>query len=76
MVDFYDFSSSYPQIEGEENVDIDAELENLTASLTLADDEMSLVLPNGSVVGHRAMKRYYDQKLKPEEVSFLVYNIF
>lgn len=76
MVDFYDFSSSYPQIEGEENVDIDAELENLTASLTLADDEMSLVLPNGSVVGHRAMKRYYDQKLKPEEVSSLVYNIF
>lgn len=67
MVDFYDFSSSYPQIEGED-VDIDAELENLTASLTLADDEMSLVLPNGAVVGHRHMKRYYDQKLKPEEV--------
>jgi hypothetical protein len=30
---------------------------------------MSLVLPNGSVVGHRHMKRYYDQKLKPEEVQ-------
>lgn len=69
LVDFYDFSSSYPQIEGDDQeVDIDAELENLTASLTLADDEMSLVLPNGSVVGHRHMKRYYDQKLKPEEV--------
>ncbi|KAL7318666.1 pre-60S factor rei1 [Mucor circinelloides] len=68
LVDFYDFSSSYPQIEGDDQeVDIDAELENLTASLTLADDEMSLVLPNGSVVGHRHMKRYYDQKLKPEE---------
>ena len=66
MVDFYDFSSSYPQIDGE-SVDVDAELEGLVASLTLADDEMSLVLPNGSVVGNRHMKRYYDQKLKPEE---------
>lgn len=66
LVDFYDFSSSYPQVEGED-VDIDAELEGLVASLTLADDEMSLVLPNGSVVGNRHMKRYYDQKLKPEE---------
>ncbi|KAI8087688.1 C2H2 type zinc-finger-domain-containing protein [Gilbertella persicaria] len=67
LVDFYDFSSSYPQVEEQENVDIDAELEGLTAQLSLADDEMSLVLPNGNVVGHRHMKRYYDQKLKPEE---------
>ncbi|KAG2208151.1 hypothetical protein INT47_010513 [Mucor saturninus] len=66
LVDFYDFSSSYPQVDGED-VDIDAELEGLTASLSLADDELSLVLPNGSVVGHRHMKRYYDQKPKPEE---------
>ncbi|KAI8095906.1 C2H2 type zinc-finger-domain-containing protein [Thamnidium elegans] len=66
LVDFYDFSSSYPQIEGED-VDIDAELEALTASLTLADDELSLVLPNGSIIGNRHMKRYYDQKMKPEE---------
>lgn len=66
MVDFYDFSSSYPQVDGED-VDIDAELEGLTASLSLADDELSLVLPNGSIVGHRHMKRYYDQKAKPEE---------
>jgi pre-60S factor REI1 len=35
----------------------------------LADDEMSLVLPNGNVVGHRHLKKYYDQKLKPEEVN-------
>ncbi|KAI8366318.1 C2H2 type zinc-finger-domain-containing protein [Choanephora cucurbitarum] len=67
LVDFYDFSSSYPQAEDGEEVDIDAELEGMTAQLSLADDEMSLVLPNGNVVGHRHMKRYYDQKLKPEE---------
>ncbi|KAG1152681.1 hypothetical protein G6F37_003254 [Rhizopus arrhizus] len=67
LVDFYDFSTSYPQpVDGEE-VDVDAELTNLTQGLTLADDEMSLVLPNGNVVGHRHLKKYYDQKLKPEE---------
>ncbi|RCH90429.1 hypothetical protein CU097_005044 [Rhizopus azygosporus] len=67
LVDFYDFSSSYPQPEEGEEVDVDAELTQLAQGLTLADDEMSLVLPNGSVVGHRHLKRYYDQKLKPEE---------
>lgn len=69
LVDFYDFSSSYPQPEEGEEVDVDAELTQLAQGLTLADDEMSLVLPNGSVVGHRHLKRYYDQKLKPEEVK-------
>ncbi|KAF7721269.1 hypothetical protein EC973_004996 [Apophysomyces ossiformis] len=65
LVDFYDFSSSYPQLgEGE---DIDAELSTLTQSLQLAEDDMSLVLPSGAVVGHRHLKRYYDQRLKPEE---------
>lgn len=65
-MDFYDFSASYPQVDGEE-VDIDADLEQMTAQLSLADDDLSLVLPNGNIVGHRHMKRYYDQKLKPEE---------
>jgi pre-60S factor REI1 len=67
-VDFYDFSTSYPQLEEGEEVDIDADLSALTQSLTLADDDMSLVLPSGAIVGHRSLKRYYDQKLKPEEV--------
>ncbi|KAI9012070.1 C2H2 type zinc-finger-domain-containing protein [Phycomyces nitens] len=67
IVDFYDFSSSYPQPEEGEEVDVDAELSALTNTLRLADDDMSLVLPNGTVVGHRSLKRYYDQKLKPEE---------
>ncbi|KAI7862512.1 C2H2 type zinc-finger-domain-containing protein [Spinellus fusiger] len=67
IVEFYDFSSSYPQPEEGEEVDIDAELGTLTNNLRLADDEMSLVLPSGAIVGHRSLKRYYDQKLKPEE---------
>ncbi|KAI8088640.1 C2H2 type zinc-finger-domain-containing protein [Halteromyces radiatus] len=67
LVDFYDFSTSYPQPEDGETVDIDEELTELTNQLHLADDELSLVLPSGAVVGHRHMKRYYDQKLRPEE---------
>lgn len=68
LVDYYDFSSSYPELEGED-VDADADLAELTQGIHLADDDMSLVLANGSVIGHRSLKRYYDQKLKPEEVS-------
>ncbi|KAI8343758.1 C2H2 type zinc-finger-domain-containing protein [Chlamydoabsidia padenii] len=67
LVDFYDFSPSYPQGVDGEPVDIDAELTELTNQLQLDDDEMSLILPSGAVVGHRHMKRYYDQRLKPEE---------
>ncbi|KAI9277207.1 C2H2 type zinc-finger-domain-containing protein [Phascolomyces articulosus] len=68
LVDFYDFSSSYAELIGEgEDVDVDAELANVTQGMHLADDEMHLVLPNGNVVGHRSLKRYYDQKFKPED---------
>ena len=69
LVDFYDFSSSYAELIDEENEDVDAELSNIVQGMHIADDEMSLVLPNGSVVGHRSLKRYYDQKFKPEDVS-------
>ncbi|KAI9498312.1 C2H2 type zinc-finger-domain-containing protein [Zychaea mexicana] len=67
LVDFYDFSSSYGELASGEDVDADTELSNLAQGMHLADDDMSLVLPNGSVVGHRSLKRYYDQKFKPED---------
>lgn len=68
LVDYYDFSSSYAQLE-EEGIDVDDEdLSSLTQRIRLADDNMSLILPNGNVVGHRSLKRYYDQSFKPEEV--------
>ncbi|KAI9321795.1 C2H2 type zinc-finger-domain-containing protein [Dichotomocladium elegans] len=68
LVDFYDFSSSYAQLEGDEDVDIDAELAaDMVGRIRLADDDLSLVLPSGAVIGHRSMKRYYDQSFKPEE---------
>ncbi|KAI8144856.1 C2H2 type zinc-finger-domain-containing protein [Fennellomyces sp. T-0311] len=66
LVDYYDFSSSYPELAGDD-VDVDAELSNLAQGMHLDDDGMSLVLPNGSVVGHRNLKRYYDQNFKPED---------
>ncbi|KAI7854804.1 C2H2 type zinc-finger-domain-containing protein [Circinella umbellata] len=67
VVDFYDFSSSYAELIDEENEDVDAELSNIAQGMRIADDDMSLVLPNGNVVGHRSLKRYYDQKFKPED---------
>lgn len=70
LVDFYDFSSSYPELEGED-VDADTELANMTRKVHLADDDMSLVLPSGAVIGHRDLKRYYNQRFKPEDVSMI-----
>lgn len=70
LVDFYDFSSSYPELEGEDE-DADSELANMTRKVRLADDDMSLVLPSGAVIGHRDLKRYYNQRFKPEDVCVI-----
>ena len=70
LVDFYDFSSSYPELQGDD-VDADAELANLTKKVHLADDDMSLVLPSGAIIGHRDLKRYYNQRFKPEDVCII-----
>ena len=34
---------------------------------------MELVLPNGKVLGHRSLNRYYKQNFKPEDVSCFYY---
>ncbi|XP_052889491.1 cytoplasmic 60S subunit biogenesis factor ZNF622 [Anopheles moucheti] len=59
-VDFYDYSSSYP--DHEDGMDVDAELET---SGTLDGDEYQLVLPSGNVIGHRSLLRYYKQRINP-----------
>ena len=56
--DFYDYSSSYP--EGDE----DEELE--PTDYTIDDSDYQLRLPSGSVVGHRSLFVYYKQNLKPQ----------
>ncbi|CAG8493003.1 10367_t:CDS:2 [Gigaspora rosea] len=53
--DFYDFTSSYPVEEGSED-DL------------LNDDDIELILPSGARIGHRSLRRYYKQNLRPEEV--------
>lgn len=56
--DFYDYSTSYPDAE---NGDPDAEVE----IPELDDNDYQLVLPSGSVIGHRSLMIYYKQNLDP-----------
>lgn len=58
-VDFYDYSSSYPDHDDTKNVD-----EEFDAAV-LEGDEYQLVLPSGNVIGHRSLMRYYKQRLNP-----------
>ncbi|XP_035740310.1 zinc finger protein 622-like [Vespa mandarinia] len=55
---FYDYSSSYPDVE---TSDPDAEVE----IPELDDTDYQLVLPSGNVIGHRSLMRYYKQSLNP-----------
>ncbi|XP_049286585.1 zinc finger protein 622 [Anopheles funestus] len=59
-VDFYDYSSSYP--DHEDGMDVDAELDTPGP---LDGDEYQLVLPSGNVIGHRSLLRYYKQRINP-----------
>uniref|UniRef100_A0A182JLC3 C2H2-type domain-containing protein n=1 Tax=Anopheles atroparvus TaxID=41427 RepID=A0A182JLC3_ANOAO len=59
-VDFFDYSSSYP--DHEDGMDVDAELQ---APSALDGDEYQLVLPSGNVIGHRSLLRYYKQRINP-----------
>lgn len=60
-VDFYDYSSSYP--DHQEGMDID---EELAPSSAVDGDDYQLVLPSGITIGHRSLLRYYKQRLNPE----------
>jgi len=61
FTDFYDYSSSYPDPEGADvNPDEAYQLEELRFN-----DNMQLVLPSGVTLGHRALKIYYKQYIRP-----------
>lgn len=66
-VDFYDYSSSYP--DHSDDMDIDEELE---APPTLDTDDFQMVLPSGAVIGHRSLLRYYKQRLNPNRANAVV----
>lgn len=61
FVDFYDYSSSYP--DQEEGADADDEVGDETE---VEGDDYQLVLPSGNTIGHRSLLRYYKQKLNPD----------
>uniref|UniRef100_A0A336LMG6 CSON012274 protein n=1 Tax=Culicoides sonorensis TaxID=179676 RepID=A0A336LMG6_CULSO len=61
-VDFYDYSSSYP--DAEEGMDVDSELDPPDV---LDGDEFQLVLPSGITIGHRSLLRYYNQRINPNK---------
>ncbi|XP_050475220.1 cytoplasmic 60S subunit biogenesis factor ZNF622 [Bombus huntii] len=58
--EFYDYSSSYPDAE---IGDPDAEVE----IPELDDSDYQLVLPSGSIIGHRSLFIYYKQNLNPNK---------
>lgn len=67
-VEFYDYSSSYPDVEAG---DPDAEIE----IPELDDNDYQLVLPSGNVIGHRSLMRYYKQNLNPNRAVAVPKNI-
>lgn len=73
--DFYDFSKTY-EVEYEEGAN-DGEWEDVDEEELEEDDDIEgeklyasdygLHLPNGVVLGHRSLVKYYKQNLKPEK---------
>ncbi|XP_055614150.1 cytoplasmic 60S subunit biogenesis factor ZNF622 [Uranotaenia lowii] len=59
-VDFYDYSTSYP--DHDEKMDIDEEIEGPPV---LDGEDFQMVLPSGAIIGHRSLLRYYKQKINP-----------
>jgi pre-60S factor REI1 len=58
--EYYDYSTSYP--EGAESVNAD---ELYQPEVLKFNDDMQLVLPSGKALGHRALKVYYRQYVRP-----------
>ncbi|RIA88115.1 C2H2 type zinc-finger-domain-containing protein [Glomus cerebriforme] len=72
VVEFYDFTSSYPDADDDDNWVFvsDDEVENddeLPKGGMVYEEDMELVLPSGKRLGHRSLRRYYKQNLRPIE---------
>ena len=66
--DYYDYRSSYPDCK---ETGAEMGVEGPDSSL-LVNDNMELVLPSGTTVGHRSFQRYYKQNLTPSHAHSLV----
>jgi len=61
--EYYDYTASYPDQEGDDMVEAD---QNSEVSLDSLDDSgFQLQLPSGATIGHRSLARYYRQSLNP-----------
>lgn len=80
LSDFYDFTSSYPDAqwedvsegdssEGEYDTDEESNDDQDDAppasQVRYGDSEFELILPSGIRLGHRSLRRYYNQALRP-----------
>ena len=63
--DFYDFSSSYPDYNPDEENNSD-EIQAKEDALTVNEQTLELCLPSGAKIGHRNMRHIYKQNLPPE----------
>merc|ERR1712203_623348 len=63
FADFYDYTTSYPDEENNDNEERKARLEEEIDLNTLDDSGYELVLPSGAKIGHRSLLRYYRQNL-------------
>ena len=63
--DFYDFSSSYPDYNPDEENSSD-EIQGKENTLTVNGQTLELCLPSGAKIGHRNMRHIYKQNLPPE----------
>lgn len=63
--DFYDFSSSYPDYNPDEEIESD-EIQGRDSTLAVNEQTLELCLPSGAKIGHRNMRHIYKQNLPPE----------
>lgn len=63
--DFYDFSSSYPDYNPDEENSSD-EIQGKEDALAVNEQTLELCLPSGAKIGHRNMRHIYKQNLLPE----------
>ncbi|CAJ0828632.1 10270_t:CDS:10 [Entrophospora sp. SA101] len=62
--DYYDFRSSYSDLDIDDDNDDEDELPKRNM---IYQDKMELVLPSGARIGHRSLARYYKQNLRNRE---------
>ena len=63
--DFYDFSSSYPDYNPDEENEGN-EIQGRDSTLAVNEQTLELCLPSGAKIGHRNMRHIYRQNLPPE----------